>query len=675
MNSPRLCLLLLSSILTSALPAQEFDFSKFADARRSTVLIAGKPAGTENYVQQGDEHIASFSFNDRGRGPSTTVRWRLDDRQLPTSICISGHDYFKSPVDEWYTNQRGVANWKSAAEQGSLAGAGEHFYLPIEAPPVFLGVLARALLADDDGEIELLPAGKAHISEALSIPEPGWNKRRKHNLVAYEIIGLGLSPQWVWFDAKGEFLGSVSEWSSSLPEGREAWLDVLLAAQSARAQAIASQWAGTLAHPAASAQLISGGNVFDPRTGLISAQSVLIVGHRIAAVGDESRMQLPSELERIDASGQFLLPGLWDNHVHLGVADGLLHLAAGVTSVRDMASDESTLPARVKRMDAGQEIGPRVVMAGFMDGSGAFTGPTKAIVDTPADAERWVQWYADHGYRQIKVYSSLKPALVPLIARLAHARGLRLSGHVPATMSASQFIDAGADELQHMNFVLLNFLGKEAPDTRDMSRFTAVGKYAGGLDLESEPVHQFIAQMLRQQTVVDPTLGIFEGLYEARAGIVMPGYSEVIDRLPPQSRRTLLLGGLQPAAGDEERYSKAFPAMLQMLKSLYEAGVTIVPGTDGLPGFGLQRELELYTAAGIPTSDVLRMATLDSARVNRRADELGVIAPGWLADLILVDGDPSANISALRRVRRVFKGGVSYYPDELYQAVGVAATP
>lgn len=115
--------------------------------------------------------------------------------------------------------------------------------------------------------------------------------------------------------------------------------------------------------------------------------------------------------------------------------------------------------------------------------------------------------------------------------------------------------------------------------------------------------------------------------------------------------------------------------MLQFLQALFKAGVTIIPGTDTLAGFGLQRELELYAAAGIPTTSVLRMATLDSAAVNRRSDELGLIAPGWLADLIVVDGDPTASMSALRKVRRVIKNGVSYYPDELYEALGVAPAP
>jgi hypothetical protein len=665
----------LSNTWTQDAAAQKSDLGAIDGARRSTVLMMGKAAGVEIYVQQGDEQIAQFSYDDRGRGPDIEVRWRLDAKQLPVSIKITGVNYFKAPVDEWFTNERGVANWKSSAEQGSIAGAHQHFYVPIEAPPSFTGALARALLADDDGEIDLLPSGKARIVEALSIPEPASKSKRKRQLVAYEISGLGFSPQLVWFDADGKYLGTVGDWMSVLPEGREDWLAPMLAAQAQREQARSTEWAKRLSHPATSAQLITGAQVFDPRIGAGRAASVLIIGERIAAVGDVAAMQLPAELERIDATGQVLLPGLWDNHVHLSDVDGLLHLAAGVTSVRDMANDQDTLPARVKRFDEGAEIGPRVVMAGFMDGRSPFTGPTRVLVDTPEEAEQWVNWYADHGYRQIKVYSSLKPELVPLIARLAHARGLRLSGHVPAFMDAEQFIAAGADELQHMNFVFLNFLTKQAPDTRDMTRFTAIGKYADSIDPEGDDERRFISLLASTGTVLDPTINIFEGFFESRAGEIDPGYRDIANRLPPQVRRSLLLGGLKPAPGDEAHYAKAFASMLRFLNATHQAGVTIVPGTDGLAGFALHRELELYEAAGIPTAEILRMATLGSAQVNRKAQELGIIAPGWLADLILVDGDPLASISALRKIRRVIKGGVSYFPEELYPAVGVAAAP
>ena len=124
-----------------------------------------------------------------------------------------------------------------------------------------------------------------------------------------------------------------------------------------------------------------------------------------------------------------------------------------------------------KSIEEGREIGPRIIMRGFMDGRGPYAGPTKVFVDTEQEAQTAIDNYAKLGYEGIKIYSSIKPELVPTIIRLAHDKGMRISGHVPAHMTAQQFVELGADELQHINFVFLNFF-PEVKDTRTPARFT-----------------------------------------------------------------------------------------------------------------------------------------------------------------------------------------------------------
>src|SRR5207237_10439681 len=141
---------------------------------------------------------------------------------------------------------------------------------------------------------------------------------------------------------------------------------------------------------------------------------------------------------------------------------------------------------------------------------------------------------------------------------------------------------------------------------------------------------------------------ICEGRFTARAGAVSPDFAEVADRFPPQIRRGLLSGGLPIPDGMDNRYRDSFAAMLKMVKLLYDSGITIVAGTDSMAGFSLHRELELYAQAGIPPARVLQIATLGAARVMKRDRELGSIAPGKLADMILIDGDPTARISDIR---------------------------
>lgn len=175
----------------------------------------------------------------------------------------------------------------------------------------------------------------------------------------------------------------------------------------------------------------------------------------------------------IDA-GHTLLPGLWDMHTHISRTHGLLHLAGGVTTVRDLANDTDELIETKKLYDTDAVLGPRIILAGFMDGSGKYTGPTKVVVDTEEQAVAAMNRYVELGYEQIKLYSSIKPELVDPIAKAAHARGLRVSGHIPAFMTAEQAVRAGYDEIQHINMLVLNFLFDKVQDTRTPARFSAI---------------------------------------------------------------------------------------------------------------------------------------------------------------------------------------------------------
>ena len=323
------------------------------------------------------------------------------------------------------------------------------------------------------------------------------------------------------------------------------------------------------------------------------------------------------------------------------------------------------------RFDAGTELGPRVFKAGIIDGTGPLAGPTKMRADTAEDALKHVAWYADHGYGQIKIYSSIKPELMPVIADAAHARGMRVSGHVPSSMSAQQFIENGADELQHVNFIMLNFLADTVKETRNMQRFTAVAEHAREFSPDDARVQAFIALMKRHHTVLDPTMNVFEALFYGDPAAVSPGLETIVPRFPPQVRRQMVSGALTVPKGQEAAYREAFPALLRLLKAIHEAGIAIVPGTDALAGYTLHHELELFGRAGIPAAQVLRMATLTSAQVIGAEGERGSIAAGKLADLILIDGDPSTRIGDIRNVKVVIKGGKVFQPSQIERALGI----
>src|SRR5262249_39493187 len=241
--------------------------------------------------------------------------------------------------------------------------------------------------------------------------------------------------------------------------------------------------------------------VFEPeRLRMSPASTIVISGQRIVQVGPDGSVPIPANAEIIDATGKSVLPGLWDMHVHIDFeTGGLMNIAAGVTSVRDLANDTDRLLEVRRGFDEGTAIGPRVVLAGFIDGPGPFAGPTKVLADTPEEAIKAVDRYKSLGYEQIKIYSSVKPELVPPIIKRAHQQGMRVSGHVPAFMTAEQVVKLGFDELQHMNFVFLNFMADDVKDTRSPARITAIPEHLGEVDLNSERVGRFIALLAERK--------------------------------------------------------------------------------------------------------------------------------------------------------------------------------
>jgi len=357
-------------------------------------------------------------------------------------------------------------------------------------------------------------------------------------------------------------------------------------------------------------------------------------------------------------------------HAHVSENDGLLNLAAGVTTVRDLANDTDSLLARRKRIEQGKEIGTRIVLAGVIDGPGPYQGPTKVLVSTEHEARAAVDNYLRLGYVQIKIYSSVKPELVPAIIDEAHKHGLRVSGHIPAEMTATQCVELGYDEIQHANFLMLNFM-PEVKNTNSPTRFSEVARRGADLDLNSAQVQAFVKLLEDHHTALDPTLSIFEDRLVGPAGKIPRGFEPVAGRLPPQVRRGLMSSALMPPPGMEERYRQSFTKMMELIGLMYRSGIPIEDGTDSMAGFALHRELELDVQLGIPANKVLQDATLGAARIMKMDRDLGSIAAGKLADLTLVNGDPVASISDIRKTALVVKDGILYKPDELYAALGV----
>jgi hypothetical protein len=622
--------------------------------RTYSIVVAGRIAGheTHTFADDGSVRIA-YSYNDRGRGPDVQGRYSFDRDGFPVSIELTGQDYNHTPINERFPN----------AQSSQPAQAG--WYLATNGPAAQTAWLVRAMLASGKDSIRVLPAGQATLERGPSVD------LKDQHVTMYSIGGLDFSPETVWLDGHNQFFAGSSEFAA-VREGFEDSLSKLESIERKASEKRFQDLALRLGHKPAHALVIRHVRVFDSETATVRENQLVTVNkNRIDSVAPDGGGPAPGGAEQIDGSGKTLLPGLFDMHAHFAGFEGLLNIACGVTCVRDLGNDMDRLLRLKQQMDANEMIGPRIVLAGVMDGRGPFAAPTNVLVDTEAEARAAIERYKAAGYIQIKIYSSIKPELVPYIVRIAHENGMRVSGHVPAGMIADQFVDAGVDEFQHINFFFLNFLPEEASKTNTRARLTLPAEHAASLDPDSPAAVKFISKLKDRRIVVDPTLGVFEESYTARPGAASPGYAPILDRLPVLQRRSALRGGL-PVKGPEDRlYRASFQAMLDMTARLYRAGVPLVIGTDGVEGLMLDRELELWVQAGIPPAKVLQLATIGAARLARADDEQGSIDPGKLADFALFDGDPSRSISDIRKPRIVVKDGVVYRSEDLFRAAGM----
>jgi hypothetical protein len=666
MHTNRLAVLLFSVcspalVWTSSAAAQE--------TLRYTIQSNDKTAGTEVDTFSPDGRLDSaFEFNDRGRGPKIAAHYVIGANGLPSRTDVTGNDYLKAPVDEHFSVEKGQAHWKSTSEDASAPEGG--FYLSNNGPGAELPLLVAALVKAKGVPVKLLPAGEARLERLTDtmIEDHG----QKIHVTEYAVTGLSFEPQTVWLDDNLRLFGIPGKWFAMLREGWEGKNQQLYELQRKAGDARYERLAKELAQHPKRAVAVEHVRVFDSEHAtMLEDQTVVIEGERITQAGAAASIHIPKDAEHIDGAGKTLLPGLFDMHVHAQPLDGLLNIASGVTTVRDMGNDIEDLGRLQGQWQSGAAIGPRVWKSGFIDGPGPFQAPTGLYVTTEEEGRAAVNRYADLGYIQIKLYSSLKPELVPGIIKVAHQRGLRVSGHVPNGMIASQFVEEGADELQHINFIFLNFLGSQVKDTRTPERFTAVGANAAKLDLDSRPVKEFIELLLSHHTTVDVTLATFEGMFTERPGMVSPDFAPILSRLPAQVQRGAYSGGLPVTPENDQLYKDSYAAMLRMTKRMYDAGIPILAGTDALAGLMLHRELELEVKAGIPPAKALQIATFNAAGLLKQTKDLGSIRTGKLADLVLVEGNPAEKISDIRRCRLVVKNGVLYKSDAIYAAVGI----
>ena len=645
-----------------------------ADTLRYVVLVDGGTQAGEQTVRTGEDGVTrvEFVFKDNGRGPELKEEFSLNDDGTFRTYRVTGVSTFGAPVDESFTLADGVARWKSTSDDGQQPVAAGAQYSPLGGTPAAISASLAALAARADGRLPLIPSGTLSARKVGEAQVRRDADTRAVQLLA--ITGVGFTPIFAWATAEARprlFAYIYPGFLQMVEAGWERNADALEAVQkSAEAQALVALQR-RLAHPLTGSTVIRNARVFDSEHARLGpASDVRLAAGRIVSVMAAGEDGAPAD-HLIDAGGRVLMPGLFDMHAHADRWGGGLQLAAGVTSLRDMGNDNANLQQMIAEERAGTLLMPRIVPAGFLEGESGQSARNGFVVSDLAGAREAIDWYADNGYGQLKIYNSFPKDILPQTVAYAHGKGLRVSGHVPVFLRAQDAIDAGYDEVNHINQLLLNFLVKPDTDTRTLERFYLPAREVADLDLDSAPVQDFIATLARRQVVIDPTLATFEFLHQ-RNGEISPIFAGIEDHVPPDVQRGRRAAEMDiPDDGTGARYRDSYAKMVEFVGRAYRAGVPLVAGTDEVPGFTLQHELALYVRAGLSPAQALQVATWNGAKYSGTLDRLGSIAPGKQADLLLVGGDPTRDIGDIRKVATVIKGGAIYYPAEILTELGV----
>jgi len=609
--------------------------------------------GRETYTlaQASDELIlnSDFKFTDRGTPVPLTTSLTMEKDLTPRDFQIKGKiSRFSSIEDSVHGRSAGAVT----------IAQGENFFdIQGYAPVSVQMMLVRYWHSHGSPKtLKTLPRGEVQIqdqgTEAFTIG------RRKVQLHKLSIRGLIWGMESVWLDSEDHLVALVSmdaemDHFEAVAEAYEDGLGTFVAEAARDGMANLAKVAVGFAAQPASVTAIVGGRLIDG-TGKPAVENSVVVlkDGKIVAAGPAQTTPVPEGAQVVDAHGKSVLPGLWEMHAHFEQVEwGPIYLATGVTTARDVGNEREFIVAARDAIASGHGLGPRLVMAGVVDGTGPFSlGVIR--VDTPEQAREQVQKYKAAGFQQIKIYSSVKPEILKVVTAEAHRLGMTVTGHIPFGMNAIQGIEDGMDQINHVEY-----LAKVMVDPKSQT-----------IDPDAPNVKKVIKLLLEHHIVVDDTLALMEVILHSLDRPIS-SFEPGIMKVAPELKEGLETMGA-PAAKAEQS-AAMFRALAATVRLLHQAGVPIVAGTDqAVPGFSLDREIELYVQAGFTPMEAIQAATLVPARAMGMEKDSGTIEAGKRADVILVDGNPLENISDIRKVSAVFAAGKMCQPAALWSAVG-----
>ena len=649
------------------------------------------PAGAAHYVvvsqagKHGDQWVwttpdgslaGRYSQSLRGWITEVDDVLKLDAQGLPAAMTIRGITP-SGDAAETFEMKGGKAVWKSVADSGE-APAASAFYLATGGTVAASIPLVAELVEAGSAGIALYPSGRATLEKGPTMEIRGPNGPKTVQLAW--IRGIGPSPSPVWLDERGKFFANVS-FISTFPEGYESNNKAMNDFQDVETAKAVRDIAHRFRNAAARAPvLFDNVRLFDADKGVfLENQAVLAQDGKIAAIGAAGSLTAPAGAKTIDGRGKTLVPGLWDSHLHIGDDWNVLaNMATGITSFRSPGTEIDRAVDATKRRNSGDLLMGEPFVAQIIDQKHPLAAQGAEVVSSEAETIAAVRKMKDAGLWGVKFYTSMNPAWIPAGAKEAHRLGLQVLGHVPATMRPLDAVKAGYDEITHINFIAMQAMPDEVVNKANTAqRIEGPAKYFKDVDLNGPVMNAFIAELAKNKTVVDPTLVVWEATMVSDGGIPADAYASYMGILSPTYDRFFKSAGYPVVKGyTRDDYRKSYAKMIDLVGALHKAGVTVVAGTDG-QGIELVRELELYKKAGMTNAEALRTATIIPARRVGAdvAERTGSIAVGKEADMVLVDGDVSTDLGALRRVLTVVSDGYVMDGDELRKAAGFTGRP
>ena len=419
-------------------------------------------------------------------------------------------------------------------------------------------------------------------------------------------------------------------------------------------------------------------------------QTLIISAGKIAAVGNAASVLVPKGAKVADLSGETVIPGLVGMHEHMFYSNGwgiftempisfpLLYLAGGVTTVRTAGTFEPDTDLDIKRrVDTGQMPGPKMHLTGpYLDGAGGWSMQMH-ILSGPEDAVRTVNYWLDEGIEGFKAYQYITPSELKAATDAAHKRGATITGHL-CSIGFREAAALGIDNIEHGLITDTEFYPEKKPGECPQ---TSKGlELLAKLDVNSGPVNDMIVDLVQHHVAITSTLAVFEMSLPGRPTI----QQRVLDAMTVEARADFLAGKVAAADiatqhkqyGDEPPpYPAVFKKEMEFELAFVKAGGHLMAGVDPtgpggvLPGYGDQREVELLVEAGFTPVQAIRIATLNGAKFLRIDKLTGSIAAGKDADLVVIRGDPSRQISDIENVDTVFKDGIGYDATKIADSV------